>query len=286
MPTPQDEIQSGHEEEIVNNDTEASQETESSSNDTASSNSQESNSGVSKRAEERAKRRESRNASEQDYKQQLAMLMKEKENQRSFYDRQFNELRSQQQELLKHKELLAQIADLKKKSDLEQLKSSNPDEYQKRLMQDMIDEKLKAQTSAINEANPQMNIAPEQLNQMANEATKVLLADPEIGEQRYKVMEPVMREILASAHPSNIPIALANPRELFWMAVGKQFMTEAAKGVQKQQQGVQQANKFHAGTAKPVSTAKQASGSFDNMSDKQLEELKNAEILRQYNLNR
>jgi hypothetical protein len=290
MATTQDELQSGHEEESQE---EVSQEgVESGSESQTSDNAAETNSNTtSKRAEERAKRRVERSDSENDYKRKLEMMQKEDANRRSLYDRQFQELQNQQKELLKHKDMLNQIAELKKKSELEQLKQSSPDEYQKRVMQDMIEEKLKAQAEAINNNNPngaqqQASVDPQQLNSMALEATRVLMQDPEVGEQRYKIMEPVMREIIASSHPNNIPILLANPKELFQFAVGRQYLAEAAKNVQKEQQGIQKANKFHAGTAKPNAPAKSSSSSFDNMSDKELEAAKNAEILRQYNLSK
>ena len=73
---------------------------------------------------------------------------------------------------------------------------------------------------------------------------------------------------------------LINPKEFFYAAVGKKYM-EAYKQNQTQvKTNAQKANNFHAGTAKPVQNRK--TQDFSNVSDKELEKLKNDEILRQY----
>ncbi len=240
------------------------------------------------RAEERAKRREQRKTEDvKDYQKLYEQAAKERVNERSLYDRQMNEIRSQQAELLKHKDMLQQIADMKNRAELENLKKTNPDEYQKKLMQNAIDERLNAQKNPqTQDAQTEAPLTDEQFNQWGIQAETYLKQDPEIGDKKYKAMEPLMIDVLKSASRENAAILLHNPKELFYLSVGKAYMSEMASQSQQTKQGVQQANKFHAGTARPSGNAKRSSSDYGNMSDKELEAAKNAAILQEYNLNK
>jgi hypothetical protein len=246
---------------------------------------------TSDRAKERAQRRDQRTSEDADFKQKYDNLLKEQQNERALRDRQLNEIRSQQAEFAKHQKLLQEISDLKKKSDLEVLKHSNPEEYQKRVMQDMIDERLKSQQGNSEQSaqsqfgGQEINYTQEQFIQMGNQATQVLMQDPSIGNEKYKTMEPMMLNILRNVHTSDAAKLLQNPKALFSMAVGEAYMIRLQQEEQKTAQGIQRANNFHEGTAKPVSGSRKSSD-FSQMSDKDLTALKNAEILKEYNLGR
>lgn len=245
----------------------------------------------SERAVEREKRREARQAAERsdsDFKQKYDNLAKEYQNFRGLTDRQLNELR-QAQLSTEDRKLIKEIQDLKRKSELEGLKKSNPDEYNKRITQDLIDERLNAQNQNQNQQvnqgnqfNQEQSFTPEQFNQMGNYAQNTLISDPEIGQRTYKLMEPEMVNVLKNVEsPTYRAVLLQNPRVLFHMAVGQAYMRAETERVRTSAAATKKANTFHEGTAKTNSNGRKTVD-FSSLSDKELEKLKNEELMKQF----
>lgn len=285
MPTTEENI-SGQEEEQLENSNNTEPENQGNENESG----EEENTGnnkqkeyTSERAKERALRRDKQTKEDSDFKQKYENLIKEQQNERSLRDRQLNELR-QAQLSEEDRKLIKEISDLKKKSEMDNLKKTNPDEYQRKLVQDTIDERLKAQKNPTQEINQeQQTFTPEQFNQWGNQATQQLMANPEIGQEHYKIMEPMMVDILKNTPPDKAALLLQNPEALYEIAIGKAYRNKMKEQSQQQIAGTQKANQFHEGTAKPNNGSKK-NVDYSKMSDKDLEKLKNEELMKEYGL--
>ena len=195
---------------------------------------------------------------------------------RSFSDRRYNQLNKELEFFAPYKDALKAAMDQKKQQEFQQLYQQNPIEAQRRLAEQIAQEKI---------APFQQQFQEMQNNQVISETVNYLTST--YGKEVFESMRAPMAEILNETHQSLGPqvaeVLARRPDALMQMAVGRAYLQQVSQNQTKIAQGQsnqQKATKFAQGTARPNTSATKEINSYGNLSDKELEKLAYEELAR------
>jgi hypothetical protein len=219
--------------------------------------------------------------SKKDYRDIAEKSQKQIEWLRSVQDKRDAEYRKEMAELAPLKELWKRAEEERKSKELSGLATSNPAEYQKRLI-DEAKSQLSQQFAPLQQQQDVQAVTQE-ANSYVNHMKTTY------GEEVYKATEPIMGQILDNVR-SNVGqnearILAKNPDALMKMAVGEMYLAQYKNVQSSQQQGQQnqqRAIQFAKGTAKPNAPSQRAVN-YETMSDADLKKAAYAELSRKYN---